>query len=484
MRFCDWCDCFAKWDPGNGKPSAETPDASYAVTTGIARIEGGKLVFRNSLYANLTRRWLDSQSARPAPDDDTPSGATSVAAPAPATPGRVVIAVGTEWWSRHGGLSTFNRELCIALAKAGFSVRCLVPDVADDEREHALASGVELVAAPQQAGVDDQRRLLLDHPALTAGQAPDIVIGHGRVTGLAAQNLQSRFEGARLIHFVHTTPGDIEWFKEKEAAPEEPPTSTVIEARADEELALRAHGSSSCRGRTQAICGLSNAPGRHRRSRQDRRSRAGAHRSVAPDVQPLRIECLLLGRAEDAEQPQGMDIAARALAAVEEAAWPLTRASRSSRQSAGIRRALRARLQHISQHLIDVDVRNFSASLDRIEADIRSASVMLMPSRSEGFGLVALEAVAFGKPVLVSSASGFGDLLQREVPQRAHLFVVDHRGDDEEVVARWTTALQRVLDDLDAAVTNATWLRATLDAKLSWERTVANLLEALRDRVA
>jgi hypothetical protein len=36
-----------------------------------------------------------------------------------------ILAVGTEWASGHGGLSTFNRQLCIALARTGADVTCL-----------------------------------------------------------------------------------------------------------------------------------------------------------------------------------------------------------------------------------------------------------------------------------------------------------------------------------------------------------------------
>ena len=46
-----------------------------------------------------------------------------------------------------------------------------------------------------------------------------------------------------------------------------------------------------------------------------------------------------------------------------------------------------------------------------------------MPSRTEGFGLTALEALSAGLPILVSGNSGFGDAL-RSVPS-GKSFVVD-----------------------------------------------------------
>jgi glycosyltransferase involved in cell wall biosynthesis len=53
----------------------------------------------------------------------------------------------------------------------------------------------------------------------------------------------------------------------------------------------------------------------------------------------------------------------------------------------------------------------FSPNPRQIDQDIRGASCVIMPSQTEAFGLVALEAIAAGTPVIVSSASGLGLLL-------------------------------------------------------------------------
>ena len=44
---------------------------------------------------------------------------------------------------------------------------------------------------------------------------------------------------------------------------------------------------------------------------------------------------------------------------------------------------------------------------------LRQANVIVMPSRTEGFGLVALEAISAGVPVLVSSESGIAKALEK-----------------------------------------------------------------------
>jgi glycosyltransferase involved in cell wall biosynthesis len=46
---------------------------------------------------------------------------------------------------------------------------------------------------------------------------------------------------------------------------------------------------------------------------------------------------------------------------------------------------------------------------------IRKASCVIMPSRYEGFGLVALEALSIGRPVIASNADGLRDFVINEV---------------------------------------------------------------------
>lgn len=52
----------------------------------------------------------------------------------------------TEWFSRHGGLPSFNRGLCSALVAEGCSVVCYVPRADVAEVEDARACGVRLEA--------------------------------------------------------------------------------------------------------------------------------------------------------------------------------------------------------------------------------------------------------------------------------------------------------------------------------------------------
>ncbi len=110
-----------------------------------------------------------------------------------------ILSVATEWSSSRGGLSTFNRQLCRALAAAGQRVLCMVDSMTEAVRRHAEADGVTLL------------------PAGTAingiGDGVDVIIGHGRITGQLAQRLATLMPSARRVHFIHMAPKEIEAYK-------------------------------------------------------------------------------------------------------------------------------------------------------------------------------------------------------------------------------------------------------------------------------
>ena len=63
--------------------------------------------------------------------------------------------------------------------------------------------------------------------------------------------------------------------------------------------------------------------------------------------------------------------------------------------------------------------------------------MVIMPSKSEGFGLVALEALSAGLPILVGRNSGFARAIEN-IPLGSYSIV------DSEDPAEWAKAIQRV----------------------------------------
>ena len=102
---------------------------------------------------------------------------------------------------------------------------------------------------------------------------------------------------------------------------------------------------------------------------------------------------------------------------------------------------------------------------------MRASDVVLVPSRTESFGLVALESSACGTPVVASDVGGLMTLIDEGVTG----FLVDER--DPEV---WANAVEVALDPQNAtAMSNAAVLLARRYTWRSAARSLADLTEQL-----
>jgi glycosyltransferase involved in cell wall biosynthesis len=125
--------------------------------------------------------------------------------------------------------------------------------------------------------------------------------------------------------------------------------------------------------------------------------------------------------------------------------------------------------------------RPYSAEAEDITGDINSASAVIMPSKREGFGLVALEALAAGIPIIVSDESGFAallysadisEILGREAVS-ACVAAVD--GDADKICSDWATRLHELLTKQEEAFRRAETMRRNLQDVLTWEKAARQL---------
>lgn len=387
-----------------------------------------------------------------------------------------VLAVATEWDSKHGGLSTFNRDLCSALAAAGARVVCYVPQASSAEVERAKAVRVALVEAPKMPGAESVA-LLFQRPNLPADFVPNIVIGHDRITGAASVALaRDHYSASKRVLFIHTSPEEIEWHKEPR---EDSTTAERAAARKREQLGL-ANGcdlvvavgphlaseiGTDLHGAGNAVSTLELTPGLPERPPNQ------------TSALPPSIRCLILGRVED-YYLKGLDLAAKAFARVV-ANWKQGNPPKLVVRGApvGTDEALRKRLAKDSAPTtLDIVVRHYSADETEIRNDLREASLVLMPSKKEGFGLVGLEAIACGIPTLISASSGLAETVKFHAPQLANEWILPVTGD---AVAKWAERIEYLLAGREGAFARATALREELAGKLSWQRPAAELLQKL-----
>jgi glycosyltransferase involved in cell wall biosynthesis len=397
---------------------------------------------------------------------------------------RRILLIATEWYSKHGGISTLNRNLCVALASVGHDVVCFVADPTSDEISDAARSNVRLVGSAFDPVIrGDNERLLLFGRSTISPFVPELVIGHDHITGSAAYHIASRvLDGVPYVHFVHTLPEESERFKTRNEE-----SVLIGDAKADVQLR-------QCRDAKLVVC---VGPRIHR----EIQTRVGQNYDIPVvrfcpgldeallaktiDVSKvLSSYCLLLARLEDGRL-KGADIACQMIHSLnKDWSWPV--AKRPTLILRGFnpenfRRDINSILEgSMESYLRYLMPRAYSSDSAVIADDIRMSSVVLMPSRYEGFGLVALEGIAAGVPVLVTSTSGIGELLVENESvigsSLARDCVADVDGYDSEATSKeWAIRVHKIMDDPRAAYSQAEQLRTLLKPLLNWRTVVTEL---------
>jgi glycosyltransferase involved in cell wall biosynthesis len=206
--------------------------------------------------------------------------------------------------------------------------------------------------------------------------------------------------------------------------------------------------------------------------------------TVNPEDPPGRRQVLLIARAEDVRS-KGIDIAVQAVARAvgrfdsDPGDSPVLVVRGVPEGEADV---VKQQLDAIVAPQATVFVRPYSADRNSLRRDLWQSRVVIMPSRHEGFGLVSVEAISAGVPVLVSRDSGVGRTLrelvvdgERGEPRE----VVPVSGDDDEAAQVWGDAIYEQLVDPQSAFKRAADVRQQLDQGMNWSQTVGLLLEGL-----
>ncbi|MCG2644295.1 MULTISPECIES: glycosyltransferase [Bradyrhizobium] len=396
------------------------------------------------------------------------------AAPVAITP-HVILTVATEWSSGHGGISTLNRQFCTALASLGHDVICLVPRPTPSEIAEALRAKVRLFAC-DAAGQTDLERMLLAYPSALKGIHPDVVVGHDHITGTIASHI-AEARDVPYVHFVHTLPEEIEPLKSRsgqhplrggdkaDRQVEQCRKSQLVVCvgpRIFAEMATRLSGDDV--QLFNLLPGLDHTLLTHR-----------------VDLKVPRLPfCLFLGRLEDADL-KGAGTACEVIRYLN------TNWTWSKSQPLLILRGFDP--DNVYRELSSLGVsspeeftrcRAYSADAGLIARDIKSSSLVMMPSKREAFGLVALEAIAAGIPVLISAQSGVAQfLLEPDISAQIGPNIVDRciadvdGRDSKTIVKDWADRSYEALTNRERAFADAAHMRDVLKPLLTWERSAA-----------
>ena len=371
-----------------------------------------------------------------------------------------VTLIGDEWGSSKGGLSTLNRELAKNLARQpGVEVTILLPHYSEGDKQEANDYKVSLATPEPMNGFDSIRGLSFpkeDHDI-------DVVIGHGQKLGAPAQVIAKQRKCKR-VHVVHTASEELAMFKEGETAipkgGEKRRAEVGLCEKADIVVAIGPKLKEDI-----------SAKLRHRKDKWVIGITPGIFQEFAKVEQASeegeRFRILVFGRGDSEDfELKGYDIAATAVASLKDESFLLLFVGAPK----GKEEEVKNKLLKCGIPCTQLIVRDFIESREEVKKLFCEVDLLIMPSRTEGFGLTALEALSAGLPILVSKNSGFG-----KVQFESSCVVCS---DDPE---KWAEAIRHVRETpRKLRLEKALSLRKSYDKKYKWRRQCENLVDRMR----
>ncbi|PFX16331.1 putative 41.2 kDa protein in cps region, partial [Stylophora pistillata] len=283
-------------------------------------------------------------------------------------------------WNKQDNMRFLRKSALLQHAKRGswklFFYVTSGPRVGVEHKEEAERDRINVVEAKRRVAYDDPHLWLSFPPS---DLKPDVVIGHGQKLGRQEQIIKRPPHNCKWIQTVHIDAKEFSEYKSD----------------------------------SQAVC----------KDKEKQSTEVGlckmAHLVEFKDVNHVPREgsdykVLLCGRGDPEDfKLKGYDTAAKAFASSElrEPSYQLIFVG-----------ALKGKQQEMKEKLLEfgivenqIFVKEFVESREEMKRLLCEVDLAIMPSRTEGFGLVALEALSAGLPVLVGNNSGFGKQYRRVV---------------------------------------------------------------------
>ena len=378
-----------------------------------------------------------------------------------------VTLLSSEWKSTKGGLSTINRVLAIQLAKhPGVEVSVYLPQCSKEDKQVAASQySVKLIEAEPMAAFDPVDCLSF----LPKDHAVDCVIGHGTVLGRQVQGIKRDHPHCKWIQVVHTDPEELAMYKayEKRISKGQRKHKNEVELckLADKVVAVGPKLAETFSrylrpsGKDQDVINLT--PGIFSEFSDVKQ----AHGELSS------FSVLVFGRSDNEDfQLKGYDIAAKAIAELNDKTYKLTFVGATSGEEEQVAGMLLQQGIDPSQ----LKVRPFNENREQLAELLCEVDLAIMPSRTEGFGLAALEALSAGLPVLFSENSGLGEALKK-IPYGSSCVV------ESENPREWTNAIKAVRrKDREMRLRESEMVRAAYAKEYSWKGQLDKLVEKMK----
>lgn len=356
-----------------------------------------------------------------------------------------------------------NRVLAIQLAKHPLvEITVFLLECSEEEKREALSHNINVVKAARQPGLDEHVWLCFPPNHLKI----DIVIGHGAILGAQAKIIRENRQ-CKWIQVVHTAPKELGMFKTYS----DPILKNERKHQVEVELSEMADfvvgvGPKLCEAfrsylrwcKTNPDDVINLTPGLFNEySDVEQAPQDGA-----------KCQVLTFGRGDEEDFAlKGFDIAAKAVAELSDTMLIFAGARDED-------------LEQITRRFLECGISPenlFVRGILRNKQDLRKlfcqADLALMPSRTEGFGLTALEALSAGLPVLVSHNSGFGEALSK-IPFGSFCVI------DSKDASVWAEAIKRIWKkSRKKRLQESDLLRTLYGVEYSWENQCNEMVDRM-----
>ena len=361
--------------------------------------------------------------------------------------------------SSNGDLTTINRELAIQMAKhPNVEVSVFLPQCSEEDKKDADSYNVELIEAVKLSGFEPVDWLA----SVPEGHAMDCVLGHGVALGRLIPLIKKNpnYSHCKWIQVVHTAPEEIGMYKSISEGQQMQKTEIELCKMADQIVTIGPK--------------LTDAY-KHQLRKRDVFNLTPSILSEFLDVEQASDEertfCVLVTESGDSEDfyVKGYDTAAKAIVYLKDKSYQLKFASKQR----GKEDELANKLLQCGIGCNQLMICSFDENRETLANLFSAVDIAILPSKTEGFGLSALEAISAGLPVLVSGNSGIAEAL-RKVPNGSQCIV------DSEDPAEWARAIKAVRHkERNVRRAEARILRENYLQQFSWEKPCNFLVEKM-----
>ena len=385
-----------------------------------------------------------------------------------------ITLLASEWKSSAGGLSTLNRELAIHLAQIqNVRVSLLVPEGAcnDEDKGEARSFGISILDAKKCVGLDPL--VWLSNPP--QDHKIDVIVGHGVKLGCQVQLIKrhAQFQYCKWVHVVHTAPEDLSKYKDysNPISKGEKKLWDVVDLCKCADLVVPVgpklrkayHGylqeSKKDEDFFELIPGLFEREFGHLAAKQN------------PKDEKDDFIVLLCGRGDEEDfEVKGYNIAVKAFAdqRLKGKHYSLLFVGAPE----GKQDEVRERLLSCGINKKQLRVREFVKSREKMKDLLSEVDMVIMPSKSEGFGLVALEALSAGLPILVGNDSGIARAVEG-IPLGSYSVV------DSEDPSYWAERVEGVRNRHRVLLQENKMLKKQYRKKYCWKTQCEELVDRL-----